>query len=428
MLSSERHLTYNAPILLDAVGAQISALAFGYWFLWMTREVTGAILLGSNENYPLSQILGLLFALLAIAVQAFGDSVRVNWPACGRWIAIYFFWAGLSFAWTTANSPASVFLHWVEFGGDLLFICLSMSHSSYREAVLVSSLKAVALGGGCLAFYTLAIFRVGIDIRSYSLLHPNFLGHRIAIAGLASLFLWSRRPKARRWLYLLILLVPVLLLTTDKTSIIAFFITALWFLFSHPRVKAKTKFRIVVAFGCLLALTVPIVLPSFIDYVEGPAPFTLTGRLPLWIAVFTKILQRPWLGYGYGSFADNWPIDMWFTGSAHNEILQQWFTVGFIGVLIVAGTYWVLFRALHRSHAEIGRFGVVLLAYCLIRGMAEADDTHLMFALLFACALPRSQWRRLGNRSIRTVFLSERAQFSRNSPVGKDTNKSNQQH
>lgn len=389
MQSNVRQSIAYTPVQADLASRVIEALAFSYWFLWMTREITGVLLFGSNENYPFSQMLGPIFALAVLSVQGLRGTVSVKWPPCGKWIFLYFTWAGLSILWTTAESPGGALLHWLEFGGDLLFISLVMSRLSDRESVFLSSLRATVAGGCILALYAIATFRPGVDMREISVLHPNFLGHRIALASLAALFIWSRQRKRRIWLGISLLLILSLLLTTSKAAIGAFLVVSGIFVALHPRLKRKTKFWISTTLGVAIAAALPLVLFNFVQYADTSAPSELSGRVPLWIVVFAKGMERPLLGFGYGSFADNWPVNTWFTGSAHNEFLQEWFTLGVVGVFALFMIYYKLFRTLRRAKTETARFGILLLSYCLMRGMLEADDTHLLFALLFACRLPR---------------------------------------
>lgn len=372
------------------MGSLLSALAFGYWFLWMTRELAGVVLFGSNQNFPLSGAIGPSFAAAALLVQLGRGSLAVNWPRSGKWILGYLAWSGLSVLWSTAHSQEEIFLQWIEFAGQLLFVCLTMSSVQDRAFILKSALLGIVAGACCLGFYVVTIFTPDYDLRLDQTLHPNFLGHRIALGALSALFLWS--TVRQRWLYTaaLVLLVIPLLFTTSKTAIGAFALAAAVFLLSQRRLTAKAKLRVVAVIGAAALFALPLVIRNFQVYAETSEFFTLTGRIPLWFAVAAKIQERPWLGFGYHSFADNWPARHWFSGSAHNELLEQWFTVGLVGILILVRAYRELFRALRRSRSAIGGFAILMLIYCLIRGLTEADDTHLQLALLFACALPRA--------------------------------------
>lgn len=247
----------------------------------------------------------------------------------------------------------------------------------------------LAMGGCCLGLYVISIFKPDYDMRADQTLHPNFLGHRIALAALASLFLWTLGKNRWLWLPASILLMVSLLFTTSKTSIGAWAACSLLFLLFHPRLSRNAKLRLLTALVFAMAAALPLVIRNFEVYADTSSALTLTGRVPLWIAVVGKILERPLLGFGYHSFSDNWPAHRWFSGNAHDEFLQEWFTLGLIGVVLLTAAYRNIFRALRQTKSEYARFGTILLAYCLIRGFAEADDTHLQLALLFSCSLPR---------------------------------------
>jgi exopolysaccharide production protein ExoQ len=89
---------------------------------------------------------------------------------------------------------------------------------------------------------------------------------------------------------------------------------------------------------------------------------TLTGRTRIWAAVLRQIAERPWQGYGYGAIwteTDAWgPLarisrDAGFVAHhAHNAWLEQWLSMGVIGlaawtgffVQTLAANIWALYR------------------------------------------------------------------------------------
>lgn len=84
---------------------------------------------------------------------------------------------------------------------------------------------------------------------------------------------------------------------------------------------------------------------------------TLTGRIPLWIAIFHTITQSPWLGYGYGAFwtgtGPSAAIRLlvgWQAPIAHNALLDIWLQVGLLGLLPFLLS---LFRNLFKALAEL---------------------------------------------------------------------------
>lgn len=70
--------------------------------------------------------------------------------------------------------------------------------------------------------------------------------------------------------------------------------------------------------------------------------YTLTGRLEIWDFVWHKVLEQPWLGWGYNSgkvilgqnygFTNGLMVD-----SAHNLYLQTLLSVGFLGLVPMVG-------------------------------------------------------------------------------------------
>jgi len=373
----------------DATTRLLARIAFMYWFIWMTEALIGLRLFG--DNLPFSRLIPFLFALTVLFIQA-GRGKAMHWSGAAKWILFYFLWAGCSLVWSTASDIGLSVWVWIMFGAELLFVCLTMSCPIDREAVLKSTFAGLVAGGACMSLQVISIFQPGADLKSQDGLHPNFMGHRIAIAALCALYLWSQNRRSV-WAIGLPLLVIALFLTTSKGALIAFLFFALLFVFSpQNRLSRRRKLQVVALLVVISAIALQFVGRAFHVYEAKGGADTLSGRAVLWVQVIPKILIRPFVGYGFASFADNWPANRWYTGQAHNELLQQWFTLGLIGVTLLALTYWKLFRALWRSTSDSSRFGIYLLGYCLVRGFVEADDSHVILALLFCFSLnPRAR-------------------------------------
>ncbi len=327
----------------------------------------------------------------------------MRWPRAGRWFFVYFTWAGLSILWTTGSVRLTVWL-WFLFGTQLVLIALTMSSSVDRKSVIESSLAGVVAGGWVASLELMEELRLGVDVKADApegYMHPNGLGFDAGLACLCALFLWSlnRRPV---WMISIVILFGTLLLSDSKGSLASFFIFALPFLLSsRSRLTKRWKLRVASILAGITLVSLRYVGGSFQAYGATGNVETLTGRTLLWAMVYEKILVRPIIGYGYESFSYNWPQGAWYQGSAHNELLQEWFTLGAIGVGVLVLCYWGLLRALWRSRSTYSRFGIYLLGFSLIRGLVEADDAHIRLALLFACSLGVGTSRlRRGRRSI----------------------------
>jgi O-antigen ligase len=73
---------------------------------------------------------------------------------------------------------------------------------------------------------------------------------------------------------------------------------------------------------------------------------SLTGRIPLWEAIFPFIQKRFWLGYGFGeAFWKNdiytqvvWKAIIWEAPYAHNGFIEAFLDTGIVGLVA-----WILF-------------------------------------------------------------------------------------
>jgi exopolysaccharide production protein ExoQ len=79
---------------------------------------------------------------------------------------------------------------------------------------------------------------------------------------------------------------------------------------------------------------------------------TLTGRTNFWPLVFDKILERPWLGYGFGAFwqgldgpsAYVWNASTFKAPNSHNGYLDLCAELGFVGFSIYATAFITSFQ------------------------------------------------------------------------------------
>ena len=100
---------------------------------------------------------------------------------------------------------------------------------------------------------------------------------------------------------------------------------------------------------------------------------TLSGRVDIWSLVIPRIMQHPWLGYGYASFwvgydaspsAAIWDILQWHVPHSHNGFLDLVEQVGFIGTgLFFAGFAVAIQRGFRWARVNQTILGLWPLAY-----------------------------------------------------------------
>lgn len=209
--------------------------------------------------------------------------------------------------------------------------------------------------------------------------HKNTLGATMALAISLFLLLASKESHRRHWVFVCFVLSLLLLLfSTSKsallnTSIILFALSFYWSRKKYYR-KMMVSFASMIVVGGYLLIHIfanfhaPTELAGFISdrlpvtsetqetNMVLNAPFssrgpvtattedlkTLTGRAQLWLVVLDMIKERPWLGYGYGSFWLGWDspagyvwrVITWEAANGHNGLLDLWLEMGLPGILV----------------------------------------------------------------------------------------------
>lgn len=134
--------------------------------------------------------------------------------------------------------------------------------------------------------------------------------------------------------------------------------------------------------------------------------FTLTGRLDIWHVVWTRIAQKPLLGWGYnaskvvlGQFEGfNYGL---MVDTAHNMFLQLLLSIGFVGTLpVIVVLLSLIWNVVVRPYP----FRDFFLTVIVVTGISDAialGSTPTVMTLLFfiICILPSARRRSAGWRA-----------------------------
>ncbi len=178
----------------------------------------------------------------------------------------------------------------------------------------------------------------------------NALGGHMSRATLLFAFLMITAPDLRRlWIFGLILTIGLVFLSTSKTSLVGmllgFGILGTGFLMRRGARLALVLLWLAVLFTGILSAIV-VFQPELLVSVLG-RDLTLTGRTDIWVALGYVIVDRPWLGHGYGAFwtIGSAPADFvkdlvqWDVPTAHNGWMETWLSVGLVGMGLFALAY-----------------------------------------------------------------------------------------
>lgn len=235
----------------------------------------------------------------------------------------------------------------------------------------------------------------------------NEAGSVFALGAMAC-FMVAKFNRQPLWLIACAFQLGVIVLTQSMTSLLAALIgimtlAVIAIIGSGPR-------RLVIGLWAILVIGGTIVFTLITRFKDVIGLFgrdaTFTGRTNIWPPLLARVEDRPWLGYGYGSFWDpenplRQPLfdEVKFeVFSAHNTAIEILIGMGVIGLtLMVIALIFLLAGALLRLHrpGDPQRDGLAFLLTLLVLGSTESALTgpEGLTLTLFAALLGRTRFR-----------------------------------
>ena len=372
---------------------KIEDIAFWFWFVSGLK--TFLVFLFFQSNPLLGTFSGLLlslffFSFLMTMKMGNVDLFLRKLTVTGELIFIFIAWSLISIGWTQTDSVLSAFGYCVSIMLDL-FIVLMLISARNVHLVATKSMRGISLGALVLSLVALSVG--GYDEGSYRLGHPDFLppntiGNSAAIGALVSIYLLLTTKGIKSsicWLIVTLVILVALLSSISKTAIVSFAIALLVLLFGMKSGEIK-KIYIVLLMIALIGSFFELLSSYAFQYLYetqgGDALTTVSGRTNIWIHTWEMIKAKIFIGYGFLSFRNVGPqvagIHLYH---AHNELLQVWFSLGIVGLLISIGLYIRFYLEMRKKHLPHALLGLSFLVYSLSRGIVDASVTSLVFAL-----------------------------------------------
>ncbi len=297
-----------------------------------------------------------------------------------RWIIAYLGLAAVSLVWTTTNSLSVATGYWAATVSDVVAIWLLLRYQPVEQNV-IKIMQGFILGAALVAVIAWSApamedMRLGHE----DFLHPNLIGFEFAIAALFSAYLAQRR---RAWTWAAAGFVITMIRTLSKGTIVGFLFAGLYYLLRGLKISRKARLYIGLAGTAVLACFWGL-LETYLDlYTAGSNLETLTGRTYIWTQALDIAAEKPWFGHGFDSF--RWvfpPFEDFQPWHAHNDLIQQLFAYGLVGILIVIGVYWAFYRQVRISrNAGLKSLAMAMLILVLVRGLVDTDRFELCFPL-----------------------------------------------
>jgi exopolysaccharide production protein ExoQ len=344
-----------------------------YLFFQSSPQAGTAVRLGGSVAW--------LLAVIAYIILEPPDShTRLRRSSALQWIALYLALAGVSLFWTTTGSLTIEVGYWAGLLADVASVYLLLRYEPVETNVR-RIMRGYVVGASLVAI--LAWSAPAMDdmrLGNEDFLHPNFIGFQFAIGALAAGYLAQRR---KAWGWVAAALGITMIRTLSKATIVAFLFAGLYYLLRGLKIGRKVKAWIAVVSSAVLLSFWGLMEAYFDVYSQGSNVETLTGRTYIWSQSLDFSLEKPWLGHGFDSFRWVFPsFNQFLPNHAHNELLQQMFAYGIVGLLVVIGVYLSFYRQIRSSRQSALRsFAMAVLILVLVRGLVDTDQFDLGFPL-----------------------------------------------
>jgi len=412
-MTPRQELTAEAPLSESREGsgpALFAGLFFGFHLL---VTVLAVWLFGTTPQAGIMADLTLNFVVLALVAFACLGSQPVQRldllrSAPSRWALLFLLFSACSLVWTVAASVPAAVAFWSAMAADVGIVLLLLR--AYAPQHVIASLFRGFVYGACAVAVIAWFFPKPTDNRlGYEgLLSTNAIGFLCAFAFFLVQYLVLVRKEKHT--LIMILLGITLLRSLSKTTIIAFLLSQTLLLAASRSIPRRTKVLVTIAALLIVLLFSSLLLSYVDDYVTtGSQAETLSGRLGIWTLMFTEAIQRPWIGHGFHSVWNVIPPygpDQFEIRHAHNELLQQFYAYGAVGIVLFFGIYTSLLLQIRRLPRGVLRtFLFSFLVFILIRGLADTDAFDLSLPLwtilLFSALIERVTAQAPSSRSKR---------------------------
>ncbi len=369
--------------------AGLAVLAGFYFAFRLFIMLLSVRLLGTDPQTGVVLNLALnLFLLLAVALQTLGIPGPLKVPLLRlpsvRWVALFLAFSGCSLAWSVTASLPAAMAYWCAMTADVFIVVLLLRASHVVD--VTDSLMKGYVWGACAVAVIAWLLPAQSDLRlgDEELLGPNQIGYLCAFAFFFAQY--RSRVRGRSGMLAMGVLGVTLLRSLSKTTIVAFAMGELFLLIRDKSLARKTKWMIAVATAIIILLFWGLLSSYFDLYVStgtGNSAETLTGRVNIWAVLLIEAIQRPWFGHGFHSV---WKVIPSFgefeARHAHNELLQQFYAYGVIGICLLVGLYGSLYRQVRRLEpGPLRIFLTAFLIFVLVRGLADTEPFDLSLPL-----------------------------------------------
>jgi exopolysaccharide production protein ExoQ len=390
----------------NALAPTLFAQSVGFFFAFRIFFVLIAVrVFGRNPTVGVGAELAMNYLLFAgAAFNSIGHAPRtlrsiVHIP-CFRWALYFVGVSGLSLLWSSAASLPAAGAFWCAMAADTAIVAMLLRLGPEDE--VVNALMQGYIWGACAIAVAAWLTPSQSDLRlgDETYLGPNQIGYVCAFAFFFAQYLMRR--KRGNWSVHALLLAVTLLRSLSKTTIIAFVTAQVYILLRDRSISRRTKWILVLCTALTVAVFSTLLAKYYGIYTNaGNQSETLTGRIGIWAYFLSEAMQQPWVGHGFHSV---WKVvppfgpDQFEARHAHNELLQQFYAYGVVGIVMMVAIYSSLFRNLRSlTDSSLKVLFLGMLLFVLVRGLADTEAFDLSMPMwtivMIGCLIEQSRNR-----------------------------------
>lgn len=321
----------------------------------------------------------------AVCFLSFGAPARAwAWllkPLSIRWVLFYLSFSLCSFLWSeTASIPASL-AYWCGTVADVATVLALFRIGNVDTGFDLQ--KGFVYGAGSIALIAWVMpaqddLRLGVD----NIFNANSICNVCVFAVFFAQYLMRR--KQMKLVPITLLLVITIARSLSKTTIAAFLVSEAYVLIQDRTMSRQTKL-LLTSFATLIILVFWGLFEAYYNVytTTGNQAETLTGRTAIWSYAASAGADRPWIGHGFDSMWNVVPTFGTFEARhAENELLEQFYSYGIVGLGLLAGVYGSLYLDIRRRALDSVRvIFMSVLFFVVVRGFAEAEPFDLLLPL-----------------------------------------------
>ena len=248
----------------------------------------------------------------------------------------------------------------------------------------------------------------------------------VMVVGLAAALVYQPNSIVTRvWKFASLILFSVIVIKADSSGALLLMlglVVLVQILRWLTRFEVHTRTLLcwlLVIFSCLTSFLAMQFVPEILKLLNRDP--TLTGRTALWAQVWKSILERPFLGYGYGAFWNGLagPSERivlalgWTPPHAHNGFLDIWLCLGGLGLAAFCYALlqcaWRIGRLIGSHELRLNLWLVIPLVLILLYNLDESvliASPSLMWVLFVSsvCGLELYAHRSSPARPVRRSF------------------------